>query len=138
MRYRPKVQDDKTGRWTTCDRTFATPEAARKYGQAVGKRLGHNMLIVDVWPVPEEHDDHPNPHEEAARWRKVARMLAAILVSGSPDIAENLRQGFTEREWLVCSRAAGVKPPSEKTRKLLLDLLTELDMKEAHQGENPT
>jgi hypothetical protein len=61
-----------------------------------------------------------NPHEDAARERKVTALLTVLLAAGhSAEDAETL----WDEGWSYYARVAGVKPPSETTRARVVEAL---------------
>lgn len=64
-----------------------------------------------------------NEHEEGARWRKVACLLAALYKHRAPlDVLAKL----TEQQWALVAAAAGVRAPSTTTVELLTRILADV------------
>lgn len=65
-----------------------------------------------------------NPHEEAARWRKVAILAvrAAAPVWGGPTW-QYVADCWTDADWEALAKDCGVTPPSETTRRAVIEVL---------------
>ena len=61
-----------------------------------------------------------NPHEDAARWRKVARLIAVLYSCGIP--ADSVSK-LNSDQWRLIAEAAYVRSPSSETIKLLLETM---------------
>lgn len=61
--------------------------------------------------------------EQAARARKAYALAEALVAAGTTD--PELARHLDEEGWLALAELAGQRPPSEKTRELVLELLEE-------------
>lgn len=65
-----------------------------------------------------------SPHEEAGRWRKVARLIAALYVH---EFDVHTACKLNDDEWHIVAMAAQVHPPSKETIQLVLQTLENVD-----------
>lgn len=77
-------------------------------------------LIVKTETVTE---DDAETHEHAARWRKIAHLLAALYKHGVPS-ERAVRLG--KRQLQLVAKVAGVNAPSDTTIKLLRETLRKI------------
>jgi hypothetical protein len=68
-----------------------------------------------------------NPYETSARWRKVAKLTAAIddyltlFRSDRSGVLDAMR-AWTTADWTWLANEAGVKPPSLETQRAVIEL----------------
>jgi len=67
--------------------------------------------------------DIASVHETSARWQKVARMLADVVMSETDGMHCRVVRSCRPEVLCALSEHAGVKPPSDKTLALFRELL---------------
>lgn len=83
---------------------------------------------IPVPPVPELPEDGlvmaaPNPHEQAARDRKIFAIIAKLDQINRGPVHYEETSKLTEKEWGSIAKLAGVNRPSAKTVAEILAIL---------------
>jgi hypothetical protein len=66
-----------------------------------------------------------DPEDRAARAEKAMRLLAAIILTCEPVTAGDMRE-WGDATWRTLASTARVPPPSPTTRRMLIELLTDV------------
>lgn len=73
----------------------------------------------------------PNSYEEAHRLRKVLKFLGLFVVAGKMTAAKVKR--MSDAEWRLCATMLGVTDPSEISRTLIIQTMTDWEQLKTHK-----